>query len=109
MARKIAITGATGNIGQLVVSALIKAGAEVSALVHNEKKAADLKQNGVNVVVGDFTDTEAVQKTFANADAIFFNNSLGRLYINFSKMIYWTIGKSKSLIKLGNLQNKNAK
>jgi len=70
MAKKIALTGATGNIGQLVVPALLKGGAEVTALVRDAQKAEGLKSQGVTVVAGEFTDAEAVQKAFEGAEAI---------------------------------------
>ncbi len=70
MRKKIAITGATGNIGQLVVPALLKAGAEVKALVRDPKKAEKLKEQGVEAVVGEFTDAEAVKHVFDGAEAI---------------------------------------
>jgi len=70
MARKIALTGATGNIGQIVVPALLKGGAEVTALVRDPEKAKGLKSQGVNVIGGEFTDAEAVQKAFEGAEAV---------------------------------------
>ena len=70
MSRKITVTGATGNIGQLVVPALLADGAEVTALVRDSKKAAGLKSQGVTVVDGQYTDAAAVQTAFEGADAI---------------------------------------
>ncbi|MCH8013050.1 MAG: SDR family oxidoreductase [Candidatus Marinimicrobia bacterium] len=70
MSRKITVTGATGNTGQLVVPALLKGGAEVTALVRDSQKAEGLISQGVTVIDGEYTDTEAVQKAFEGADAI---------------------------------------
>ena len=70
MSRKITVTGATGNIGQLVVPALLAGGAQVTALVRDSKKAEGLKSQGVTVVDGQYTDAAAVQTAFAGADAI---------------------------------------
>jgi len=70
MSRKITVTGATGNIGQLVVPALLESGAEVTALVRDPKKADGLISQGVTVIDGEFTDTEALQKIVEGADAI---------------------------------------
>ena len=70
MSRKVTVTGATGNIGQLVVPALLAGGAEVTAFVRDSKKAEGLKSQGVTVVNGQYTDAAAVQTAFAGADAI---------------------------------------
>ncbi|MCH8836370.1 MAG: SDR family oxidoreductase [Candidatus Marinimicrobia bacterium] len=70
MSRKITVTGATGNIGQLVVPALLAGGAEVTALVRDSKKAEGLKSQGVTVIPGEYTDAAAVQTAFEGADAI---------------------------------------
>ena len=70
MFKKITVTGATGNIGQLVIPALLEGGAEVTALVRDSKKAEGLKNQGVIVIDGEYTDTEAVQKAVEGADAI---------------------------------------
>ena len=70
MARKVALTGATGNIGSIVVPALIKAGAEVTALVRDSAKAKALEEQGVKTVQGEYSDADAVKEAFAGADAI---------------------------------------
>ena len=70
MSRKITITGATGNIGQLVVPALLAGGAEVTALVRDAQKAEGLRSQGVNIVAGEYTDAEAVQTAIEGSDAI---------------------------------------
>ena len=70
MSKNITVTGATGNIGQLVVPALLEGGAEVTALVRDPKKVEALKEKGVKVVAGEYTDVEAVKQAFAGADAI---------------------------------------
>ena len=70
MPRKITVTGATGNIGQLVVPALLAGGAQVTALVRDAQKAEGLKSQGVNIVAGEYADVDAVQKAFEGVDAI---------------------------------------
>ena len=52
MARKVALTGATGNIGSIVVPALIMAGAEVTSLVRDSAKAKALEEQGAKTVQG---------------------------------------------------------
>ncbi len=50
---KILVTGATGNVGSILIPILTNLGADVRALVGDESKAPGLKDAGVEVVVGD--------------------------------------------------------
>ncbi len=50
---KILVTGATGNVGSLLIPNLTSLGADVRALVRDESKAQGLKDAGVEVVVGE--------------------------------------------------------
>lgn len=54
----ILITGATGQLGRIVIQHLLERGGvgPVAALVRDEKRAADLKAGGVEVRVGDYND-----------------------------------------------------
>lgn len=56
----ILITGATGNTGSGVASALLSKGRAVRALVRDEGKAADLKNAGAEIVVGDLGRPETL-------------------------------------------------
>src|ERR1039458_3884559 len=58
---KILVTGATGNVGSLVVTELLKRGAEVRALVRKQPKAGKLPA-GVEVAIGDLLDPVSVEK-----------------------------------------------
>lgn len=70
MGKKITITGATGNIGGLVVPSLLEKGAEVTALVRDAAKAAKLKESGVNVVEGDYNNAEAIKTSMQDAESV---------------------------------------
>ena len=70
MGKKIAITGATGNIARETIPTLIKSGAEIKALVHNVSKAESLKKSGVEIVEGDFTDSQAAHKAMKGAESV---------------------------------------
>ncbi len=70
MSKNIAITGATGNIGGLVVPTLLEKGTQVKALVRNPSKAEELRKSGVEVVEGEFTHAEAVRKVMEGADSV---------------------------------------
>ncbi len=65
----ILITGATGNVGRHVVDGLLASGADVRALVRQPLLAG--LPEGVELVVGDLADPEAVRKAAAGAEAAF--------------------------------------
>ena len=71
MSNTVFVTGATGNIGSMVVTGLLAKGADVRALVHSEEKAQALRDQGVEVFVGDFTDAELLDRAVAGADRVF--------------------------------------
>ena len=69
----IAVTGATGNLGHLVVEALITRGtpaSDIVAVVRNPEKAADLAARGVVVRKADYTDAAALEAAFAGVDKV---------------------------------------
>jgi uncharacterized protein YbjT (DUF2867 family) len=70
MDKTILVTGATGNIGGLVVPQLIDAGATVHAYVRDTKKAGQLAEKGVKLFEGDFTNQEALNRTAEGVDAV---------------------------------------
>ncbi|MDI9894648.1 SDR family oxidoreductase [Rhodococcus sp. IEGM 1381] len=68
-----AVTGATGNLGGLVVDALISRGVapgDIVAVVRDADKAAPLAQLGVAVRVADYSDTAALTSAFAGVDKV---------------------------------------
>ncbi len=67
----ILVTGATGNIGSLLVPRLLAKGSKVRALVYDESKAQALRDQGVEVFVGDFTDDAVLDQAMAGADKVF--------------------------------------
>ena len=69
----IAVTGATGHLGRLVVTGLLDAGvpaAEVVAVVRTPEKAADLAARGVVVRQADYTDAAALQEALQGVDRL---------------------------------------
>ncbi len=68
---KILVTGATGNIGSSVVQALSAKGVDFAAFVRNPEKAEKLRQEGVEVMMGDFTDIASLQKALSGVDKVF--------------------------------------
>ncbi|MBO9668625.1 MAG: NAD(P)H-binding protein, partial [Bdellovibrio sp.] len=54
----IAVTGATGNLGKLVIAELLQRGVNpqnIVALVRNRGKAEEFESQGINVREADYT------------------------------------------------------
>ena len=65
----VAVFGASGNIGRLVVEQLLAAGHTVTAYVRNPAKLTVAHLN-FRVVVGELDDASAVARTITGADAV---------------------------------------
>ncbi len=68
---KILVTGATGNVGSLLIPNLTSLGADVRALTRDESKAQGLKDSGVEVVVGDLDKPDTLDAAFRGVDKVF--------------------------------------
>lgn len=68
----IAITGATGQLGRLVIGQLLKTvpAAQLVALVRNPSKAADLAALGITVRAADYTDAASFDRALAGVDKL---------------------------------------
>ena len=71
MSSTVFVTGATGNIGSIVVAELLARGVSVRALVHSEEKAQALRDQGVEVFVGDLEDATLLDQAIDGADRVF--------------------------------------
>jgi len=63
----ISITGATGHLGKATVDALLARGVaanEITVLVRDESKAADLKTKGVSIRIGNYDDLTSLVNAF---------------------------------------------
>ena len=69
-AGKILVTGATGNVGSLLIPKLINMGADVRALTRDESKAQGLNHTGPEVVVGDLEKPETLDAAFRGVDKV---------------------------------------
>lgn len=69
---KILVTGATGNLGSLVVESLLKSvpAENLAVSVRDPKKAEHLKALGVDVRFGDFHQPESLVSAFAGIDRL---------------------------------------
>lgn len=70
---KILVTGATGGLGKAVVDNLLKTASpsDISVLVRDSAKAADLQAHGVNLQQGDYNDYASLVAAFAGIDKLF--------------------------------------
>jgi putative NADH-flavin reductase len=66
---KVAVFGATGRTGRLIVREALARGIEVSALARSPEKLDDLAAMGLSIVGGDACDAEAVSSTLEGTDA----------------------------------------
>ncbi|MEC4815759.1 MAG: SDR family oxidoreductase [Scytonema sp. PMC 1069.18] len=64
----ILITGATGTNGYEILKQLSATGAKVRAFVRNPKKALEVEQLGVEVVIGNFNDPDTLNTALKNVE-----------------------------------------
>jgi nucleoside-diphosphate-sugar epimerase len=67
---KIFVTGGSGYIGRPTITALISAGAEVTALVRSDTAAAAVTGLGATPVAGDLTDTDVLRAAARAAEGV---------------------------------------
>ena len=68
----ILVTGATGLLGTAVVDRLLQRTdpTAVAALVRNPSKAGDLEARGVSIRLGDYDDTDALQRAMDSVERV---------------------------------------
>ncbi|WP_067668113.1 SDR family oxidoreductase [Nocardia miyunensis] len=67
----VAVTGASGQLGRLVVEALLRRNAgPVVAIVRDPSKVADLAERGVQVRQASYDDAEALDRALAGVDRL---------------------------------------
>ena len=73
MARKVLITGATGDTGRAAVAEAIALGLDVRAMVRRiDDRAVALKAMGAEIVVGDLLEIDTVVSAMKGIDAAYF-------------------------------------
>jgi dihydroflavonol-4-reductase len=65
------VTGATGFIGNRLVSTLRADGWDVTALVRTPEKAGRLRELGIDLVAGDVTEPDGLPAAMRDADVVF--------------------------------------
>lgn len=68
----ILVTGATGQLGRSVVQTLLQktSADQIAVLVRDERKAADLKEQGVIIRVGEYDDIASLDRAMQNIDRV---------------------------------------
>ncbi|MGW0735917.1 SDR family oxidoreductase [Streptomyces sp. NPDC002851] len=69
----LVVTGATGNLGRLVIDGLLAAqvpAEQITAVVRTKEKAADLAARGVDLRVADYSRPETLAGVFAAGDRV---------------------------------------
>lgn len=66
---KVAVTGASGHVGNALCMELVNKGIEVTALVHKDEN--DLKRIGVKIVKGDLLDISSLEMLCQDADVVY--------------------------------------
>ena len=78
----IVVTGATGQLGKLVVEELLKTvpPSEVVAAVRDPQKAQDLAAKGIKIRQADYAQPESLRKAFEGADKVLLisSNEMGQ-------------------------------
>ncbi len=67
----ILVTGATGQIGKMVVENLLKRGLPVRAFVRNEQALHDVDYSKLEKAVGTFEDIDSLENAMAGVDRLF--------------------------------------
>ncbi|MFU8870851.1 SDR family oxidoreductase [Micromonospora sp. SL4-19] len=88
----IVVTGATGHLGRLIVSALLRRGVpagEIVALGRDTDRLADLAGRGVVTRRADYDDLDSLRAAFAGADRLMFvsGSEVGRRTVQHGNVI----------------------
>ena len=67
---KILVTGATGKVGSRLSKRLARRGDALRALVRDPNRAADLREAGIELVVGDLLDADSLASAVRGVDAV---------------------------------------
>ncbi len=68
---KYVITGSLGHISKPIVTALVKAGHQVTSITSKADRVKDIEALGAKAAVGSLEDPAFLQQAFAGADAVY--------------------------------------
>ncbi len=77
----ILVTGATGKFGSKAIAHLLNKGVpanDIVALIRNEENFKSLKEQGINVRIGDYSDVDSMIKAFEGVDKMLLVSSSDR-------------------------------
>ena len=98
---KVAVTGASGHIGNCLVQELKKQGAEIKVLVHNFKN--DLDEMDVELIQGNLLEPESLVKLCEGVDVVFHLAAQIAIENRSSELVYETnVTGTKNIIKAAN-------
>lgn len=69
----ILVTGATGNLGKSTIDSLLNRGVSpnnITSLVRDETKSAELRSKGLRISVGEYQDTGSLKNAFQGVDKL---------------------------------------
>lgn len=69
----ILVTGATGNLGKATIHSLLDRGtspSDITALVRDETKSAELRSKGLQIKIGDYQNFESLKSAFQGVDKL---------------------------------------
>jgi nucleoside-diphosphate-sugar epimerase len=97
---KVLVTGGTGFAGGHLVNRLILDGFEVRVITRNPKKAEKLKDKGVEIVIGNITDKDAVKKAVKGVKKVYHLAANWRT-AGVPDEVYWdvNVGGTKNLLE----------
>ncbi len=98
---RIALFGATGRTGKILLEKLIHEGFEINVLVRNPKKLNPFSQK-INVIIGDVTNYDNVFQTIESCQAVI--SAIG--YVRGSKSGFQTLAVNHMVKAMNQLQVK---
>ncbi len=84
----ILVTGATGNLGKATIHSLLSRGiapSDITALVRDEARSAELKSKGLQIKVGDYQDMESLKSAFQGVDKLLLISSSSDIHQRFEQ------------------------
>ncbi len=85
---KAFVTGSTGYIGSHLVNALIRRGYSVNALCRSVEKSKAIEQEGVEIIVGDLSNRDALIKGMENCSVVFHVAAMAKVWDKDSGSFY---------------------
>lgn len=85
--KKVLVTGATGNVGRHVVTAVRDRGASVRAFVRDAEKARAKLGDDVELAVGDFEDQASLRRAMQGVETVFLTSADGPRKVEHEKAV----------------------